>query len=120
MPSLDLRDLKDRRALTVVFGAMAAQMTMGLTYAGAPLVRPLIDELGWSRGSLMLASSPTTWMTALASPVAGYMTQRYGARPVVAVGTILAALIGWGHSQISQLWHVFALGILTGCMIASV
>ena len=120
MPRLDLRDLRDRRAITVVFGAMAAQMTMGLTYAGAPLVRPLIDELGWSRGALMAASSPSTWMTALASPVAGYLTQRYGARPVVAVGTILAAIIGWGNSQMSQLWHVFALSILTGCMIASV
>src|SRR5262249_36002753 len=99
MPRLDLRDLADRRARSVMCGAMAAQMIMGLTYGGAPLLRPMLDELGWSRGALMAASSPTTWMTALASPVAGYLTQRYGARAVIAVGALLAALIGWGHSQ---------------------
>jgi MFS family permease len=120
VPRLDLRDLREPRARTVILGAMSAQMAMGLTYAGAPLLRPLVDELGWKRGDLMAASSPSTWMTALASPVAGYLTQRYGARPVVAVGTVLAGLIGWGNSQMSQLWHVFALSILTGCMIASV
>jgi MFS family permease len=120
VPRLDLRDLRERRALVVVFGAMAAQMAMGSTYAGAPLLRPLVDELGWNRGDLMFASSPSTWMTALASPVAGYLTQRYGARPVVSVGVILCAFIGWGYSQLSELWHVFALSIFTGCMIAGV
>jgi sugar phosphate permease len=117
---LDLRDLRNRPALVVVFGAMAAQMGMGLTYAGAPLVRPIVDEFGWSRGDLMAASSPGSWMTALASPVAGYLTQRYGARPVVSFGVILCAFIGWGNSQMSSLWHVFALSIASGCMIASV
>jgi sugar phosphate permease len=120
MPRLDLRDLKDPRALTVVFGAMAAQMAMGSTYARAPLMPDLIKELGWSRGDLMAAGSPGTWMTAIASPIAGYLTQRYGARPVVTVGVLLPALIGWGFSEVRELWQLFALSIATGCMIASV
>ena len=50
----------------------------------------------------MAAGSPGTWMTALASPVGCYLTQRYGERPVVGVGVILTTLIGWGFSEVSR------------------
>jgi nitrate/nitrite transporter NarK len=117
---MDLRDLRDRRALVVVFGAMAAQMAMGSTYARGALTPSLVEELGWSRGDLMTAASPGTWMTGVASPIAGWLTQRYGARPVVTVGVLLPALLGWGFSELRELWQLFVLSVATGCMIASV
>jgi len=120
MARLDLRDLKNGRALWVVFGAMAAQMAMGFTYSRAPLAPSMIEEMGWSRGEISLAGSPGTFVTALASPVAGFLTQRYGARPVVMFGVLLPALIGWGLSSVSSLWQYFLLNVATGCMIASV
>jgi MFS family permease len=120
MARLDLRDLKNLRALWVVFGSMAAQMAMGYTYLRNPLAPSMIEEMGWGRGEMSLAASPGTIVTALASPVAGFLTQRYGARPVVTFGVLLPALIGWGFSGLTTLWQFFLLNVASGCMIASV
>jgi MFS family permease len=103
----------------VVFGAMAAQMGMGMVYARGPLTPPMVEELGFARGDLMLAMSPATWVTALASPVAGLLTQRYGARPVVIFGICWLALLYIGFSQVENLWQLFALSIGSGVLVAS-
>ena len=107
-------------AARVVFGAMAAQMTMGAIYARGPLTPAMVEELGWARGDLMLASSPQTWMTALASPVAGYLTARYGARPVVLFGTLWVSVVFFGLSHVQTLWQMFAVSIGVGILVASV
>ena len=107
-------------AARVVFGAMAAQMTMGAIYARGPLTPSMVEELGWARGDLMLATSPQTWMTALASPVAGYLTARYGARPVVLFGTVWVTVVFFGLSHVETLWQMFALSIGVGILVASV
>jgi len=106
--------------LRVVLGAMAAQMAMGTVYARGPLTPAIVEEFGWARGDLMLASSPQTWMTALASPVAGYLTGRFGARPVVLFGVIWVAFVFVGFSQMQTLWQMFALSIGIGILVASV
>ncbi len=107
-------------ALRVVFGAMAAQMTVGATYALSPLTPAMIEELGWARGDMMLALSPGMWMTALASPVAGYLTARFGARPVVLFGTVWVSAVMLGMSNVQTLWQMFALSIGMGILVASV
>lgn len=107
-------------AARVVFGAMAAQMTMGAIYARGPLTPSMVEELGWARGDLMLAASPQTWMTALASPVAGYLTARYGARPVVLFGTLWVTVVFFGLSHVQTLWQMFAVSIGVGILVASV
>jgi len=111
----DLRGPQTR----VVLGAMAAQMAMGAVYARGVLTPAIIEEFGWSRGDLMLASSPQTWMTALASPVAGWLTQRYGARPVVIFGVCWLSVLFFGFSRMQTLWQMFALSIGVGIMVAS-
>ncbi len=108
------------RASWVVFGAMSAQLVMGAVYARGPLAPAIIEDLGWGRGDMMLAGAPAVVMTALASPVAGIMTQRYGARPVVAFGAVLVSLLFWGFSQMQTLWHLFACSMGIGILVASV
>lgn len=112
----DLRGAAGR----VVFGAMAAQMAMGAIYARGPLTPIMLEDLGWARGDLALAASPQTWMTALASPVAGYLTQRYGARPLLAFGAIWVSVVFLGFSQMQTLWQLFGLSIAVGILVASV
>ena len=107
-------------AARVVFGAMAAQMTMGAIYARGPLTPAMVEELGWARGDLMLASSPQTWMTALASPVVGYLTARYGARPVVLFGTLWVSVVFLALSHVQTIWQMFAVSVGIGVLVASV
>ena len=95
-------------------------MTMGAIYARGPLTPSMVEEFGWARGDLMLASSPQTWMTALASPVAGYLTARYGARPVVLFGTLWVSVVFFGLSHVQTLWQMFAVSIGVGILVASV
>jgi predicted MFS family arabinose efflux permease len=84
------------RAGWVVFGAMSAQMVMGLAYVRGPLLPAVVAEFGWARGDLTLYGSGSIWMTALASPLAGFLTQRFGARPVAAFGAIWGGFMFWG------------------------
>ncbi len=112
------RDLRGPQ-LRVVLGAMAAQMGMGMVYARAPLTPAMVEELGFARGDLMLASSPATWVTALASPLAGFLTQRYGSRPVVIFGLCWLALLFTGFSHVQNLWQLFALSVGLGVLVGS-
>ena len=113
------RDLRGPAA-RVTFACMAAQMAMGAVYLRGPLAPDMLAEFGWSRGDFMFAATPQTAVTALCSPVAGFLTQRYGARPVVTFGVLWLALLFWGFSEMRTLWHFFGLSIGVGVLVASV
>ncbi|MCE2391898.1 MAG: MFS transporter [Proteobacteria bacterium] len=113
------RDLNGRAA-RVTFACMAAQMAMGAVYLRGPLAPDVLAEFGWSRGDFMFAATPQTAVTALCSPLAGFLTQRYGARPVVTFGVVWLGLLFWGFSEMRSLWHFFGLSIGVGVLVASV
>ena len=113
------RDLNGRAA-RVTFACMAAQMAMGAIYLRGPLAPDVLAEFGWSRGDYMFAATPQTAVTALCSPVAGFLTQRYGARPVVTFGVAWLGLLFWGFSEMRTLWQFFGLSIGVGVLVASV
>jgi MFS family permease len=112
-------DLRGRAALAVL-GCMVAQMTMGCVYLRGPLTPPMLDDLGFSRGDFALASSPQSWMVALASPLVGGLVQRFGARPIVGATIVWMALMFLGFSQLQGLWQLFGLSIGLGLMVAGV
>ena len=88
-PRLDLRALRDRSLVVANGLSLAANFAMFAIWLLVPTL--LVDELGYSEltGGIVLGLSPL--MTALAAPVAGRLTDRFGPGPVAAAGLFVEA-----------------------------
>jgi MFS family permease len=102
-------------ASTVVAACLVCQMGLGLGgYVFAVFLKPIVSELGWSRTAFAGSGGPFLLAMALASPLAGAATERFGARVVfsTAITVVAAALIGFSYMQ--TLWQFYALGLVLG------
>ena len=70
-------------------------------------IDPLVEGFGWSPGAVSLAYSASTLVTAVFSPVAGYLGMRFGARKAMLGGTVLFFIGMMGTAAISELWHLY-------------
>lgn len=105
------------RAAWVVLGCLVCQMGLGFGYAFGPLAGDMLAELGWSRAELSSGRAPQLWVIALASPLVGAATTRFGARTVLGVSALLLALGYAGIAgmqswwQLTCFWSVVGLGV---------
>ena len=83
-------DIRGRAALAVL-GCLVCQLGLGFGYAVGPLAGDIIRELGFSRAQFSSGRAPQLWVIALASPLVGAATARYGARAVLALSALLLA-----------------------------
>ena len=81
----------------------------GSRFAFGLMLKPMTDDLGWSRSSVTLAVTTFMFASALAMPVVGRLVDRYSIRWVMAIAAAVAA-VGIGLvSRVSAPWHLFAL-----------
>ena len=69
----------------------------------------LIEEYGWSRGTLGGAFSLMMVLYALIGPFVGSFFEKYGARAVIPLGSIIIGIGLSGGYFISAIWHVYFL-----------
>lgn len=81
------------RALWVVIGCLVCQMGLGLTYVTRGFSADLIESLHLTRAQFSGGNTPQLVLQALASPLAGFLTVRFGASRVLAASSILFALV---------------------------
>jgi MFS family permease len=79
-------------------------------------LKPVTESLGVSRGDLSSALPIATGLTALASPVIGWLIDRWGTRPVMIPGVLLFALAvaGFGLMQAEPFFLVFLIFAVVG------
>jgi MFS family permease len=105
------------RAAWVVLGCLVCQMGLGFGYADGTLQGKILEELGWTRAQLSAGRAPQLWVIALASPLVGWATARFGARGVLAISALLLSAgyagIASMHSwwQFVLFWSVVGLGV---------
>ncbi len=98
----------------------------GTRFAFGVLLKPMQEDLGWSRSSLSLAMALNMFISALALPLVGRILDRYSMRWALAGAVVIASvgmgLLGWANSM----WQFFllygvvlALGI-AGCSVSPV
>ncbi len=97
---------------------MVCQMGAGLTYVFSALQKDVITELEWTRTMFSSARAPVFLVVALASPLAGSIAARWGARPVLLASTFLLALAYAVVSQMTELWHFYLANVLIGMVVA--
>ncbi|HUG13560.1 MAG TPA: MFS transporter, partial [Thermomicrobiales bacterium] len=79
------------------------------------LIKPLEDDLGWSRASISLAISIGLVLYGFAAPLGGSLLDRFGPRRVMVLGLGLTLLSTTVSAVITSLWQFTAVwGVLGG------
>jgi sugar phosphate permease len=76
-------------------------------YSFTAFFNPIVDEFGWSYAATSFAASLRSIEGGIASPIVGFASDRYGARRLLFMGSILS---GFGFiflSQIHTLWTFY-------------
>ena len=84
----------------------------GLIYATGIFFMPLLAEFGWSRAALSAAFSIGGLVGGLFQIVTGRLNDRWGPRIVITITGVSIFLGYFLMSQISAIWHIFAIRIL--------
>lgn len=91
-----------------------------IMYSFSLYVQPLTTEFGWGRAAIMFAPSLANIVTGLFSPVVGRLLRTFGAKKVMAFGSII---MGIGFSMlatVSELWQFYTLFFFIGVGGASI
>lgn len=107
----------------VVAGATFVVLTLSASVRGAItlLIGPLMDEFGWSRGSVTVAASINLLLFGLMGPFASALMVRYGLRRVVGGALALVAAGALLATAARSPWHLWmswgvVMGIGQGCL----
>ncbi|MDX2170213.1 MAG: MFS transporter [Deltaproteobacteria bacterium] len=103
----------------VVAACLACQIGMGAGgYIFPVFLKPVTDELGWSRAQYAFATPIMSTTVALAGPLVGWVSDRRGPRWVLAVGSLLmsAALMRAGAIQTPD--DLYLVGVAIGVAVA--
>jgi len=95
-------------ALLVLLGGLVCQMGLGYSYVFGALNPDIMAETGWTKSMLSAARAPQLWVMALASPLAGFLVVRVGARAVLVASTALLGAAFLLLSRIDALWQLYA------------
>jgi len=101
-----LGDLRGRATL-VVLGAFVCQFGLSFGYMNSPMLTQLTLELGWTRTEFStFGDSWRVLVTALGHPLFGWLTLRFGGRPVLIGAVAAIAVAGVGLSRMHSLWEL--------------
>jgi MFS family permease len=99
----------------VAIAAVVQMVGASIRMAFGVFIDPLNQAFGWDQGSITLAYAINSVVSAVASPAAGWIGDRYGTRKAMTLGglTFVAGMLIIG--VIEQLWQFYlAFGVLLG------
>ncbi|NJM06086.1 MFS transporter, partial [Candidatus Gracilibacteria bacterium] len=101
--------------VVVAVTAITLVVSAGIRAAPGVLIVPLEQDLGWTRGLLSAAVSIGLLLFGLVGPLAGWLIDRYGARPVMLVGLGITALSMGLSAVMTASWQLLLFwGALSG------
>ena len=77
-------------------------------------LNPITEGMGWTREAVSLGLSIRSLGMALMAPFAGKMIDRFGAKPVMASGTLVLGLALVAASRVTQLWQLYIIFFIAG------
>ncbi len=98
----------------LVIGIICMALIANLQYGWTLFVNPMSEKFGWTKAAIQVAFTIfvlcETWLV----PVEGYLMDRFGPRPVVLVGGILAGLSWVMNSYATSLGALYFAAIVGG------
>lgn len=98
-----------RRVIVLIACFLALLVTGGARLAVGLTFRPIVDEFGWTRGTLGGAVALYMVVSAVATFLAGRMADRLSPRALLIGGTIVGGIGIALMSLVSQPWHALTL-----------
>jgi len=103
-----------KRWVQLVIGIICMALVANLQYGWTLFVNPISARHGWTRADIQVAFSIFILVETWFVPVEGWLVDRFGPRPVVAAGAILAALAWIVDSTAQSLPFLYLGGLLAG------
>ncbi|MBS0444374.1 MAG: oxalate/formate MFS antiporter [Proteobacteria bacterium] len=98
----------------LVLGLICMAMIANIQYGWTLFVAPMQTKNNWGLTGIQTAFSIFVLVETWLVPVEGWLVDRFGPRPVIAAGAILAAL-GWViNSYASDLMHLYVGAVVSG------
>jgi MFS family permease len=98
----------------LLLGSYGAMLSFGV------FLKPLTEDFGWTRAMTSGAMSTVMGVSGLVGIMMGRLTDRYGARIPLAVGTLIGGLAYLLMSQTSSIWQLYLyLGVGQGICVGS-
>ena len=101
----------------VIVSIIAVMQMVGssVRMAFGVFIEPLSVEFGWSQGAITMAYALSSVVTALASPMAGTLGDRLGARKAMIIGCTLFIIGIMLTGVINQVWQLYVtFGVMLG------
>lgn len=87
--------------------AVLLAVSSGGRFLFGVVLKPISEEFHWSRAQLSSAVTINVLFLSLLQPVAGWASDRWGARRVLLVGVVATALMALPLTFATQLWQVY-------------
>lgn len=115
------RRIPSPRDWLTVFACLVCQIGMGVGgYVFPVFLKPVTEDLGWTRAQYSFANPIMSTMVAAAGPLVGWFADRRGPRPILVAGALMmsGALYAAGAMQSPADFYVVAvfIGIAVACL----
>ncbi len=98
----------------LLIGVLAVSAHSALSFGMSPLLKPITDDLGWTRSEYAGATNFRLVLLMATAPFAGQLVDRLGARLVLAAGALAMGIGTLALSAVESLWQLYALSLLIG------
>ncbi|MBY0280054.1 MFS transporter [Candidatus Binatia bacterium] len=103
-----------RAWLALGIGVLAVSAHSALSFGMSPLLKPITDELGWTRSQYAAAMNFRLLLLMIVAPFAGQLVDRFGARVVLAAGAVAMGVGTCALSGVNALSQLYAVNLLIG------
>jgi len=101
--------------VALVCGSLILLFSLGIRHAFGLFLQPVTMDQGWGRETFAFAIALQNLVWGFSQPFTGMLSDRFGAKPVVASGAILYGLGLWVMSQVAgEAVFILGAGVLIG------
>ena len=106
-------------AFILIAGCLIAMSGFGTRAVFGLFLEPMTQAHGWGRETFAMALAIQNLLWGLGLPIAGALSDRYGAPRVIAAGAVMYAFGVWGMAEVGNVfWFNIFAGLLTGVALA--
>ena len=95
---------------TAALGAFVATSIAGVVLGGIQTL--ITEETGWTRSTIGVTAAAGVWLSGFLGPPAGRLADRYGARWLMPIGTIVLGLCLYALGGANSVWLFFVLAVV--------